>query len=221
MRIVIVGATPVGVLTATLLIDRGHELVVIEEDRARIDELSEQLDCAFLHGDGTKPAILREADPEATDVLFCLTYHDQVNILASLVGRSLGFKRVITSIEDPEFDPLCRELGLDETIIPSRTISRYLSDLVEGIDILELRTVIRGQARTFSFTASDDDAGTVEGLDLPEHARVICLYREGRFTLTHRESKIHVGDEVVILTHSKHLPELQKRWAPSVAGDSR
>jgi trk system potassium uptake protein TrkA len=44
------------------------------------------------------PNILREVNPEQTDFLFCLTDSDQANVIASLVGRSLGFKRVVTSI---------------------------------------------------------------------------------------------------------------------------
>ena len=30
------------------------------------------LEGGFLHGDGTRPAVLRELDPKGTDVLLCL-----------------------------------------------------------------------------------------------------------------------------------------------------
>lgn len=93
----------------------------------RIEDLSDRLDCSFLNGDGSTPAILREVGPEQTDVLFCLTDSDQANLISGLVGRSLGFRRVILSIQDSEFEGICRELGLvEDTILPSRTISRYL-----------------------------------------------------------------------------------------------
>jgi trk system potassium uptake protein TrkA len=103
-------------------------VVIIEQDKERIDALTEEIDCGFLHGDGSKPAILREADPEGTQVLFALTGNDQANILASLVGRSLGFKRVVTKIEDPELEHICKELGLEDVIVPSRTIGRFLAE---------------------------------------------------------------------------------------------
>jgi len=128
MRIVFVGATELTVATARLLTGQGHEVVIVECEMDRIDELEESLDCSFLHGDGTYPHILREAGPEHTDVLFCLTNHAQTNIIASLVGRSIGFERVITSIDDPDFEGVCRELGLEGTILPTRTISRYLAE---------------------------------------------------------------------------------------------
>jgi len=101
MRIAFVGAGELTVRSAELLIKRGHEVIIIENEEEKIDALSEILDCSFLHGDGSKPAILREVGPEQTDVLFCLTNNDQANLISSLVGRSLGFKRVIPSIEDP------------------------------------------------------------------------------------------------------------------------
>jgi trk system potassium uptake protein TrkA len=128
MRAVFIGAGALSVAAATLLRDKGEEVVIVEQDKERIDALSEGIDCGFLHGDGSKPAILREADPSGTDVLFALTGNDQANILASLVGRSLGFKRVVTKIEDPELEHICKELGLEDVIVPSRTIGRFLAE---------------------------------------------------------------------------------------------
>jgi len=128
MRAVFIGAGALSVAAANLLRDKGEEVVIIEQDKERIDALSEEIDCGFLHGDGSKPAILREADPAGTDVLFALTGNDQANILASLVGRSLGFKHVVTKIEDPELEHICKELGLEDVIVPSRTIGRFLAE---------------------------------------------------------------------------------------------
>ena len=68
-------------------------MIIIESNPEKIEELSDILDCSFLNGDGSKPAILREVGPDQTDVLFCLSDSDQANLISSLVGRSLGFKR--------------------------------------------------------------------------------------------------------------------------------
>lgn len=217
MRIVFVGASNLVVLSATLMIERGHEVVIIERDRERIDALVDELDCSFLHGDGGNPQILSEADPHATDVLFCLTDDDQVNIIASLVGRSLGFKRVVTSIENPDYERICQELELDDTIIPVRTVSRYLVDMLSGVDYLELRTVVKEEARLFSFVADEDATGALSELDLPRDARVVWFYRDGTFTLADEDSRLKKDDEVVIATHSSNLKTLRDRWPPNHA----
>ena len=216
MRVVFVGAGTLSALTAHALISRGHEVVVIEKDEARIESLTEAMDCGFLHGDGTKPNLLREADPKATDFLFCLTGDDQTNIISSLVGRSLGFKRVVTKVDDEELEHICIELGLAETIIPDLTIGRYLADIVDGQNLEELALVIKGDARVFLFVASANDEVAISDLDLPPRSRVVCLYRSDDFLLPTIDTRIRRGDEVVILSHSSSLAALQKRWGRPV-----
>lgn len=217
MRIVFIGAGKVGIETAKTLVTKGHEVVIIETDKAKIDELSEEMDCSFLQGDGSRPDILREVNPEQTDILFCLTDSDQANVIASLVGRSLGFKRVVTSISDEQFEVICHELGLKDTIIPSRTITRYLVDLVGGGENVELSTVIKDEARFFILIAGEEDVVAAKDLKLPAAAKVICYYRDGKFLHADEDTTFRIGDEVVILTHSKNLPALQERWQPKQA----
>jgi trk system potassium uptake protein TrkA len=201
-------------MTAVMLSERGAEVVIVESDRAVIEELSDQLDCSFLHGDGADPAILREAGPQETDVLFCLSDDDHVNIIAGLVGQSLGFRRVIVSVSNPEYEGICEELGLDDTIDPARTFSRYLVDLAHGLNAFELSTAIRAEARLFSFEAGPNDAGPAAQLDLPKKSKVICCYRNEEFILTDDDTRIKKGDHVVVLAHGDKLPELRKRWHP-------
>ena len=219
MRTVFVGAGKVSIGTAKALIKKGHEVVIIEIDKAKIDELSEEMDCSFLQGDGSQPKILREVNPAQTEVLYCLTGNDQANVIASLVGRSIGFKRVVTSIGDPQFEDICHELGLKDTIIPFRTISRYLEDMVGGTENVDLSAVIKDEARVFTFAAKEENAVRVKELDLPAEARVVCYYREGRFALADEETNLKKGDEVLVLTHSKNMPALQERWRPKPAHD--
>lgn len=212
MRAVFVGAGSLAVMTVRLVLERGHEAVMIERDKQRIDTLADELDCGFLHGDGSKPAVLREADPSGTDVLFCLTDNDQTNILASLVGRSAGYPRVVTKIDDPEFEHLCLELGLEDVIIPSRTIGRHLADLFEGRDHMELIATVKGDARIFSFVAGKEDERAIRELDLPDKSRVMFLYRDDQFTLPEPDTQLQEEDEVVIVTHRKDLDALRERW---------
>jgi trk system potassium uptake protein TrkA len=212
MRFVLVGSGSLSALTGRMLAERGHEVVLIERDRDTIDLLNNELDIGFIHGDGTRPAILREADPEATDLLFCLTRDDQANIIASLVARSLGYRRVVTKIEDPELEHICTELGLADSLVPMHTVGRYLADMAEGQNIIELSDIFRGDARVLSFRATENETGTIEALDLPAGALVICHYRDGDFRLADPDSRLREGDDVVILTASKYLKALKERF---------
>ena len=213
MRAVFIGASSLTVMTAKILLKRGHEVVVVESQKERIDELSKTLDCGFVHGDGTTPAIQRETDPEHSDFLFCLAGNDQTNIIASLVGRSLKFPRVVTKIVNPEFEHICLELGLEETIIPAGTMGRYLADKFSGRDLLELSGMIKDEARVFSFVARPEDEGPLDKIAISGQLRPICLYRDNAFILPEEDTKVKAEDEVVVITHQKFLAQLKDRWA--------
>lgn len=212
MRIVFVGAGSLSVRTARLLGARGHEIVMVEKELERIEALADGLDCGFLHGDGTRPHVLKDADPAHSDLLFCLTGNDQNNIIASLVGRSLGFARVVTRIDDEEFEHICIELGLEDTVIPARTTGRYLADIAEGHDALELSSAIRGEARVFPFAAGEADEGPVSDLALPSGARITHLYRDGELVFADADTRLEKGDEVVVIAQRKVLGALRERW---------
>jgi trk system potassium uptake protein TrkA len=218
MRIVFSGASPLTVITAKQLIKQGHEVVIIETNKEKIDQISEELDCSFLHGDSAKPAILSQVDPKNSDILFCLTNSDQINIITSLLGRSMGFKRVVTSIEDMDLEVLCRELGLQDTIIPVWTMSRHLDNMVRGLDNINLSALLKEDARFFTFTAGVEDAVNVRELGLPKDARVIFYYRDNQFHFAEDDTELHKGDEIIVLTHCKNIPGLNERWYPKDVG---
>jgi trk system potassium uptake protein TrkA len=217
MRIVFSGAGPMSVITARALIKQGHEVIIIEVDKEKIDRLSDELDCSFVHGDASKPAILSQVDPKDCDFLFCLTDSDQVNIITALLGRSMGFNRVVPSIEDIELQQLCSELELEDTIIPVRTMSQYLQNMVRGLHNIELSTVLKHDARLFTFVVGKNEANKISELDLPDEAQVVFFYRDDQIKFVKEKTSLKNGDEVVILTHSKNLQDLNERWAPKQA----
>ena len=210
MRAVFVGAGPATLAAVRVLLNRNHEVVIIEQDREVIESLDD-LDCGVLHGDGSRPAILKEADPENTDFLFCLTTNDQTNIIASLVGRSLGFSRVVTRIENGEFEHVCLELGLVDTIVPEVTVARHLADVMEGRNPLELSATLGADARLISFVLGEDEAGSIESLDLPGDSRVICLYRDEELIFAKPELEVEKGDQVVVLARTEDADALRER----------
>jgi trk system potassium uptake protein TrkA len=213
MRVVLIGASPLAVQTAEVLIERNHQVLIIEKDRDRIDELGEHLDCAFLHGDGSMPGLLREADPSHTDVLMCLTNHDQTNIIAGLMARNLGYERVITVIEDAEFEGLCDELCLTETFIPLRKISHQLAELTEEPAAAPaLDTLFKHDAAVRNLTLATGEF-TLEQLALPEGVRIVGFYREQALLFPDAQTRYQAGDELLILAREDSLKTLDKRLA--------
>jgi trk system potassium uptake protein TrkA len=212
MRAVFVGAGPATLAAVRVLLDRNHEVVIVEHDREVIESLDE-LDCGVLHGDGSRPAILKEADPENTDFLFCLTTNDQTNIIASLVGRSLGFSRVITRIENEEFEHVCLELGLVDTIVPEVTVARHLADMMEGRNPLELSAALGSDARLVSFVLGEDHEGRVQDIDMPGDSRIVCLYRDEELIFAEPDLALEKGDKIVALARTEDADALREKWS--------
>ena len=123
----------------------------------------------------------------------------------------------MTKIDDPELEHICIELGLEETIIPARTISRFLADKFEGRDPLELSTMIRDEARVYSFALPDEFEGTIATLELPNDSRVVCVYRQSKLIIPDGETKLSADDDVVVIVHQDSLKALEKRWNPVLA----
>ncbi|NCA70321.1 MAG: TrkA family potassium uptake protein [Sphingobacteriia bacterium] len=213
MRFVFIGSATLAILTSRMLVERGNEVVIIERDAATIERLRDELDVGFIQGDGTRPAILREADPEATDLLFCLTRDDQSNIIASLVARSLGYRRVITKIEDPDLEHICAELGLADSLVPIHMLGRYLADMAEGQDIIAVSDMLRGDTRLFAFRVAPADAVPLQELAIPDTAWVLCVYRHGEELLfADPRLPLEVDDEVFLLTRLRGLKALRQRF---------
>ena len=218
MRAIFVGASPLTVMLAVRLLKAGHDVVIIEEDEKRISTLSETLDCGFVHGNGSRPAVLEELSPGKKDMLFCLSSDDQDNIIASLVGQTMHFSRVITRIEDPDFEDMCTKLGLDDVIVPDRDVSERLADMVEGHDVANISFAVQSGIRFFQFIAREEDAGKLGELDLPGQARVIVITRGEESIIVGEEDELKPDDRVLVVTHRRELEKLQQRFVQMKAG---
>lgn len=192
--------------------EAGYEVVVIDTNKDKIDELEEELDCGFVNADGSRPSVLRELGPDDTEVLFCMSDDDQDNIIASLVGKSLGFERVVTKIEDPDFESICVELGLENPIIPSRETASSLVDILEGRELSGIATVMKCGLRFISFVATKDEEGTVSDLKLPEKVKVLAIVRDDKSELADPELQIREGDEVALIAEKGQVDKLQERF---------
>lgn len=213
MRAIFVGASPLTVMAARRLIKGGHDVVIIEEDKERISTLSETLDCGFIHGDGSRPAVLEELSPGESDILFCLSSKDQDNIIASLVAQTMHFNRVITKIEDPDFQVICTKLGLDDVIVPDRDVGERLADLVEGHDVADLSAAVESGIRFFHFVVREQDAGRIGELDLPDQSRVIVITRGDESIIVSDDDVLKQDDRVLVVAHRDDLEKLKKRFA--------
>lgn len=201
MHVVIVGASRFGVATAAKLIGDGHNVVLIDENRERLDAVADELDCGMIRGDGTMPNILREAHGDTGgDVLVCLTNQSDVNILAAVVGRSIGYRRVIPQIVNRELLKICDELGLGDVITPHETIARAIADSIEDEQDVKPTLRLQNDLKIESFEVeSHIDGCRLGDLELPEECRPVALIRGERERLVGDDTELRSEDIVMFV----------------------
>ena len=129
MKIVVVGCGRVGAFLAGLLDSGGHEVTIIDLERASFAHLSRSFHGTTLLGNGTDLEILRQAGIDKTDALFTLTEGDNRNLMAAQIAKQIfGVKQVIAKVNDPVRAATYREHGI---VTVSRTSS--LGTLLEAM----------------------------------------------------------------------------------------
>lgn len=220
MRTTVLGASRFAIATIRHLIENGHEVVLIEQDRTRIDELAETLDCGMINGDGTLPHTLQEAFGDGSEVFLALTNTDNVNILAAAVARSIGYSRVITQLTRTELLPIIEQLGLGETVTPHETVARTLVDAIEQRDEVSTVGVLKNELRLILVKVPEHLAPTTfEQLDLPSSASAIARIRGEEEERLTSDTEILPDDRLLLLAASgDHDGILEKFFGESNAG---
>lgn len=214
MHITILGASRYGVAAAEKLIEAEHEVVLIDIDKSRLDELADQLDCAMVCGDGTLPSTLRDAYGDGSDALVILTNHDDVNILAAMVGRSVGYERVIPQIVRTELLSVVEELQLRDVITPHESLARSIvSGLTEHSE-LDADLALHRQLRLVNHAVPEKLAGkTIGDLDLPEKARVVAHANDESESFGDDDVKLAAGDHLFFVADGDAVKKLNKMFS--------
>lgn len=213
MKIAIVGASRFGVATAEQLLQSGHQVVLVDSDRDKLDEIAETLDCGMLHGDGSLPTVLREAFGDQADALLLLTNTDDVNIMAALVGRSVGYERVIPQIVRSELVAVCEELGLDDLVTPHQTLARSLLRMLEDHSDATLDVRFRKGLTVRAFTIGAKLDGTAVGaLDLPVGCRVVGAAWDDVERLAHDDTQLRQGMRIILVCEDEIVEELDAKF---------
>jgi trk system potassium uptake protein TrkA len=201
MRLIIVGASPLGVNLAQILIKRGHEVILIERNAEKAAELSETLDCTIIHAEGTRPDILEKAEIVNAKAIVACTDHDQDNILIGLIARTHAVPEIILRTDDVQFLAVAKKIGFHHVVNPPYTTSIIISDALRGVDTIELSTLMRGDMRFRTVIADGKQAGNrLSGVPLPGDTAYIGLYRNGRFLIYTADPAIEKGDEILVVT---------------------
>ncbi|MBV0911194.1 potassium channel family protein [Anianabacter salinae] len=199
MRIVVIGASRLGVALVEELLEHDFDVVLVDQSRERLDELSDELECGFIHGDGTLPRTQRDAYGDSADALMLMTNHDDVNILGAVVGRSIGYERIVLQIVRAQFLAVCDELGFDDVVTPHVTVAGSIVHSLEHDErVWSQLGVAEGlHFTTYSVPKSLEDS-TLADVELPQGARAIAVLRGSDDIDLAQDTALKEGDEVLV-----------------------
>jgi trk system potassium uptake protein TrkA len=114
MYVVIMGSGRVGQRLAKLLVDEGHEVLVIDRERSALDRLGADFNGRQMVGNGIDIDVLRKAELERADVFAAVTPGDNRNIMASQIAKHIfNVPKVVARIFDPIRSETFKALGIE------------------------------------------------------------------------------------------------------------
>ncbi|MFC7236820.1 potassium channel family protein [Saliphagus sp. GCM10025317] len=173
MRFVIIGAGRVGLRTARVLREEGHEVTLVEYDEAKVRRARGQ-DFEVVQGDGSREEVLEEAGVRRADALGALTGDLNVNFAACMIAKHHGC-RTIMRIDEDYREEIYRKYAdeVDDVIygynFRSGSEDAWLYDSLTDLDRSDHFPHVRGRGEALALAIGAGASvigGYVGGIDL-------------------------------------------------------
>jgi len=211
MNIIVIGMGQVGRHIAEVLVTEQHDVTLIDTDIDALSYAEENMDVMTLKGHGGSVQTLIEAKVGEADLLIAVTSSDEVNLLASLLAKRMGARRVVARVSDPENQPregedLAGILGIDLTISPELLAASEIKRLIDSRSALWVEELADGQVTLMQLPVHDPEESTLGStlaeLNLPAGCLVAAIARSEDFIIPHGQEIIMDGDEVFLIGQS-------------------
>jgi len=228
MKVVIVGAGEVGTYLCQILSHDGHEVTVIDQDPERARRIDEEFDARVIQGNGSSAAVLKSAMKDSCDFFIAMTSLDEINLIASSLGRALGAGTVICRIHDQTFTDTSHinyplHFGIDIFLNPEGLCAAELTKTIRNPARIAVENFARGQIEAQQVRI--DEAASWRGKSLQE----IKLHPEVKFGYLQRkeiqdiptaETRLEAGDVVTVVGPPHELYAVREKLDPRAAGKS-
>jgi trk system potassium uptake protein TrkA len=225
-RLMIAGGGKVGLRLARQVHEE-LQVKIIETNRQRCDYLASQLpsDVLVLHGDSTDEELMGEENVQDMDLFVALTSDDEDNILACLLAKKMGARRVLALINRRAYAELVQGTQIDIAISPSQAVIGELLAYVRRGDVEAVHSLRRGAAEALEGIVRGDRktcrlAGRrVEEIGLPPGAQVGAIVRglhrpdgseagddaQPQVLMAHHDTVIEPNDHVIVFVPNKRM----------------
>jgi trk/ktr system potassium uptake protein len=201
MYIIVVGAGKVGWNLARELLEKNHELTVIENNRRRYLTVEQELEHNIQYGDASELWVLERAGIQRADMVIAVTGDDEDNMLICQVAREkYQVDQVIARVNNPRNKDHFELLGVRPTVSATDLILRLIEHEVPEYGLVHLLDLQEEQLEIIEMLLGQDCRVTgrrVGDLQMPEGSLLISVLREGKGFVPGPDTVLEVGDEVL------------------------
>lgn len=216
MYIVIIGAGGIGRrLTEIALKDGNHNVIVIDKDQTRCEEIARKYDAVAINADATQEETLDESEIKKANVLVATTNDDATNLLVVSLAKNKGVKHLVSVVNQEESKPLYMEKGVKLVKNPNIVMAETLYKSIKHPTIEEYMNV--GEyAEIFRLPVSEESdlsGKTIKKIGLPKKSLIVAIERDHKFIIPTEDVELFLGDKVTVLSHKDQVDKVAKLFS--------
>ena len=216
-RVLILGTTRVASLTASMLADKGLDVVMIDPDPARCRQMAERHGSALIvTGDPTDPEVLGEFRIDSDDAVVALTGEDSTNLIGSLVAKALGASATISRVNRLSYVGLLAGIGVDTTVSVRLAAANSILRLVRRGKVISVATFDDTDAEAIEIEVDARSTAigkTLQELPLPSGAVVGGILRKGEAFVPTGATDIRPEDHLIIFALPKAIERIEELFS--------
>jgi trk system potassium uptake protein TrkA len=217
MKVIIAGGGNVGAFIGGELQRDGHDITIIEEDAqrvARAQATGEPPGVAWVVADACEVSNLRQIGLHDADVVAAVTGDDEDNLVVSLLAKQeFAVPRVVARVNNPKNEWMFNESwGVDVAVSTPHLLTALVEEAVSVGTLVRLLSFEGGRASLIEVTlAAESPAADREIVELgfPRDSTVVAVLRADRVVVPRGDTRLLVGDEVLVLATTESEAEVQ------------
>ncbi|MEM8781421.1 MAG: Trk system potassium transporter TrkA [Planctomycetota bacterium] len=214
-KVMVMGGTTQGVWLCRELRQRYFQVRLFEVDADRAAMLAEKLPwVTVLSGDIIHSDVLLDERVDQADAFVAVTDDDETNILAAARAKTMGAKQAITVLQRSTYLHLLRHVGVDRAFSPRSTAVNEILRRIEGGPVRSLATLADGVADVFEVRVGEKATGAtgkpLREVELPEHALVAVIQREGKSFVPGADDELKPRDTAMVVAPGSARKSLRK-----------
>lgn len=218
MRVIIAGAGTVGgQLLADLTSAGGRELVVVDTDEARGEDLADAYDALVITGDASDPDVLEKAQIDRADALVAATGSDPVNTVIAMLAHRFQVDKIVVKLTSNALRGALEEIGVTDVVAPTMAAAAGISAALQGVSRRDLALLAEGGLQLVEVQAGKDADGRRLGeLEVPRGAMLVAVLHEQQAALATSDTTVAEGDVLLtIATGDQAADEARRRLGGS------